>query len=187
MRSTSILNLAVALGLAACGGDDGLSTNLQAVYGVSTWTQNATACDAEGATVADLQDPFFYIKTESFFGESILNVKQCDTVAECQMLARDKDTIHLGSFNFEEGSDAEGWTNRGGFAFSFQGMCEGSIHEVRMTSTGSGVRIEDRRFEAVPFPADSSDECPDDKLEAAVAGQPCSELEVVTAAKTADF
>ncbi len=187
MRRNSISKLWLVVGLVACGGSDGISTNLEAVYSVSTWTRHLQACSAEGPSVAAQEDPFFYLKVESFPGGSLLSFRECVTVEQCQMLARDNGTIHLGQFAFEEGSDESGWRLRYGSAFASQGSCQGSIHEALLTSTGTMVKIEDRRFEAVPFPPDGAGECPDDKLEAAVAGQPCSELEVVTAAMAADF
>jgi len=53
---------------------------------------------------------------------------------------------------------------------------------------GTAIRIEQKHVEAVPFPpVAGDDECPDAKVEEAAAGQPCDELEVVTATFMQDY
>jgi hypothetical protein len=181
--------LLLVLLAAGCGGDSG--TAMEGIYTVSTWTRNATACDVEGMSTASSHDPLFYIKSESFLGAKFVNVKDCLDVADCKALANDGDTIHIGMFNFDDGGDSEGWTNRSAFgfeSFSMPGMCTGSVKVSKLVREGTGVRIEERNTDAVPFPVSSGDdECPEDKVEAAAMGQPCTELEVVTAAFNSDF
>ena len=167
--------------IAACGGGES-GTSHEGIYSVSTWTRNGTACDVEGPSIASSNDAFFYVKNETFLGASFVNVNGCDDVAACKTEANDKDTIHIGMFAFEEGSDSSGWTTRSAFAFDVMGQCQGGVTESKLTISSSMFRIEQKHFEAVPFPPSAGeDECPDEKVEQAIAGQPCDELEVVTA------
>jgi hypothetical protein len=166
--------------LAGCGSDS--KTGLEGIYMVSTWTRNPTACDVEGPSVATQHDMFFYIKDEDFIGTHFVNVKTCNDLAACDTEANDDGTIHIGEFNFEDGSDKSGWKNHSAFAFATQGQCEGGVTDTTMTAASGAIRIEERHVEATPFPAGTgSDECPDDKVDQAAAGKPCTELEVVTA------
>lgn len=170
--------------LIGCGGgsDGGGGTSFEGIYRVDTWTRNLMACDVEGPSVATSHEPLFYVKNESFIGAKFVNVNGCDDIATCKMDANDKDTIHIGSFTFEEGDDASGWTTRNAFAFDVQGMCKGGVIDTQLTITSTMLRMEQRHVEAVPFPPSSGeDECPDDKVEMAAQGQPCDELQVVTA------
>ena len=173
--------------VAACGGGES-GTSHEGIYAVATWTRNGTACDTEGPSIASTNDPFFYVKNESFLGTSFVNVNGCDDVATCKTEANDKDTIHIGMFAFEEGGDSDGWTTRSAFAFDVSGQCQGGVTESTLTITSSSFRIEQKHFEAVPFPPVSGeDECPDEMVEQAAAGQPCDELEVVTATFNSDY
>lgn len=174
--------------LIGCGGGGGGGTSFEGIYKVDTWTENRMSCDAEGASTAMNHEPLFYVKNESFLGASFVNVNGCVDLATCKTEANDKDTIHIGSFAFEEGSDGNGWTSRSAFAFDVQGQCEGGVTDTKLTIMKTGFRIEQRHVEAVPFPpVAGDDECPDAKVEEAAMGQPCDELEVVTASFMSDF
>ena len=168
--------------LIGCGGGGGGGTSFEGIFMVDTWTQNRMSCDVEGASVATSHEPLFYVKNESFLGQGFVNVNGCDDATICKTDANDEDTIHIGSFTFEEGSDSNGWTTRSAFAFDVQGQCQGGVTDTKMSITKTTIRIEQRHVEAVPFPPSSGeDDCPDDKVETAAMGQPCDELEVVTA------
>ncbi|HLL24645.1 MAG TPA: hypothetical protein VK427_21080 [Kofleriaceae bacterium] len=173
--------------LAGCGGDFG--TSHEGVFTLKSWTRNTTSCDAEGGSVAPPGQAFFYVKNESFLGSDFINVKGCDDVAGCVAEANEKDTINIGQFALDKGSDGGGWTSHGASGFSFAGSpCEGSVFDLKLAITATEFRLEERRTEAVPFPAETGeDKCPDDKVEKAAAGRPCSELEVVTATFVQDF
>ena len=178
MRITCLLLTTIVAG---CGGGGG-GTSHEGIYSVTTWTRNSTACDVEGTSVAAMNEPFFYVKNESFFGEDFVNVNGCADVSDCKTQANDNDTIHIGMFAFEEGDDKNGWKTRSAFAFEVSGQCQGGVTESVLTISGSSFRIEQKHFDAVPFPPSTGeDECPDEKVEQAAAGQPCNELEVVTA------
>lgn len=177
MRFTCLL----LMGTMACGGGGG-GTSFEGVYAVATWTRNPTSCAAEGPSVAATNPKFFYVKNESLLGTEFVNVNGCGDVAACKTEANDEDTIHLGNFAFEKGSDSGGWTTRSAFAFEVQGQCQGGVTESILTISSTGFRIEEKHFEATPFPPSSGeDECPDAKVEEAAKNAPCDEFEVVTA------
>jgi hypothetical protein len=177
--------LALILLVVGCGGDSG--TGREGIYSVLGATRNPTACDVEGPPQTGLE-PFFYIKNESFIGAHFVNVKTCMDATECEMEANESDTIHIGRWTFEEGSDSDGWTNRSAIAFEFDGTCMGGVTETSLKFDGMTVRIEERSFDAVPFPPSAGeDECPDEKVEAAIEGVPCEDFEVVEAAFQSDF
>lgn len=181
------ISLLACVVLAACGGGGGGSSK-QGIYTVDTWTRNGTACDVEGPSVKTTHDPLFYLKNESFLGVDFLNVNGCNDAAECKTLANDKDTIHLGQFNFDEGSDSAGWKTHSAFGFVVQGQCQGTVNDATLTFTGTSLRIEARSIESRPFaPSTGMDECPDAKVEENAQGQPCTELEVVTATFMSKF
>ena len=101
----------------------------------------------------------------------------------CTTQANDDETLHLGDFIFETGSDKAGWTARNSVAFGSGGTCNGFVADATMTATGQTIRIEQRTTDSAPF----TGECTTEDAEAAAAGQPCSELEVMTATFVAKF
>ncbi len=176
------LLLSSSIAATACG--SGSLTDLEGVYSITTWTDNQSGCDAEGPSVAMGREPFFYIKSENFLGSKFVNVVNCADVADCQAKATDKDTLHLGGFAFEEGSDSSGWTAHSAFGFGSNNMCMGDVSDVIMTSGDGTVRIESRSTMSAPYTGNCDD---DAAAEAAAAGQPCSSLEVVTATFNTSF
>jgi hypothetical protein len=175
MRAFTIIIGSVVL--AGCGDD---FTKLSGIYTINTWTQNDTACDAEGPSVASTREPMFYIRKEDFLGLEFLNVSLCDDLAMCEADAADENTINLGGWSFEEGNDTAGWTDQSAFAFDSNGTCTGSVRDTIMTSVDRMVRIESRERDVAPFPPVGGD-CPDEDAVAAAEGQPCTSLEVTTA------
>jgi hypothetical protein len=172
--------IAIACSAAACGS----LTDLEGVYTIDTWTQNSTACDVEGPSVAAINDPNFYIKIENFLGHEFVNVVECADVATCAAEAGDDETLHLGGWAFEDGSDDDGWRETTAFAFDMNGTCTGSVRDTVMTSPASNtVRIESRERDTQPFPATGGD-CSDEDTLAAAEGQPCTTFEVTTATYT---
>ena len=184
-NKTTALLIATAALLGACGG----GSAFEGVYEATAWTENTAGCDAEGPSkLADEFQTTFYIKLEDFFGK-FLNVKFCDDVAMCKEEAGDDGTIHIGSFTFESGGD-DGWSADyySGFGDFDTGICDGDYVEASIAPSGEdGVRIEVRRTEAGGFMEESDGFCDDDKGNDAAAGQPCTELEVLTAARVDDL
>ncbi|MEO8703209.1 MAG: hypothetical protein ABI867_24395 [Kofleriaceae bacterium] len=182
------LACALAVSLLACGGDGDTITDLEGVYTVATHTQNLTSCDAEGASVTANSPPNLFVKSENFLGQKFVNVNECESVGECQTLAADDSTLHIGQFGFETGSDSAGWTNTSAFASNFAGEdCEATRTAASLTDEGGAIRIEARVSHATFAPGSGSDACPDEAALAATADAPCEQLEVLTATFTADF
>lgn len=183
MKLTTVVLGALVLG--ACGG----GSAFEGVYEASAWTENTAGCDAEGPSkLANESQTMFYIKLENFFGE-FLNIKFCADLATCQEEAGDADTIHLGSYTFEDGGD-DGWSVGwySGFGDFDTGICDGDWVEAELTSSGEdGVRLEVRRTAAGGFMEDSDGFCDDDAGREAAEGQPCTELEVLTAGRIGDI
>jgi hypothetical protein len=97
------------------------------------------------------------------------------------MLAAESDTIHLGMWGFDQGSDGDGWTSKfySGFPDTAN-VCQGDFVTTTMTGiAGQSVRVEVRRVTAGGFPPESDGFCDDAAGEAAAQGQPCTSLEVM--------
>ena len=142
----------LGLFLIGCGGGDGGGTSFEGIYRVDTWTDNTTGCAAEGPSVAMMNDPLHYVKNENVFGSTFVNVKSCDDIATCTTEANDADTIHIGSFGFDEGSDSAGWTTHDAFSFSTNGQCDGGgVTDAKLTISATSLRIESKHVSALPF------------------------------------
>jgi hypothetical protein len=173
------------LALAACGG--GLSTDLEGVYMTATWTENATACDVEGPSkLAGQTDKALFVEVAEFLGVEFVNAVQCTDIADCQSKAAE-DTIFLGGFAFEGGSDSAGWTGATVFASGDQTTCTGSVVDYVMTDAGGGLRIESRERDSKPFAVASDGFCDTDDARVAAEGQPCVRFEVITATFASDL
>jgi hypothetical protein len=181
-----VLGCAIACG--ACGGDS--SSALQGIYQASTWTSNELGCDAEGPSVLETQaETIFYVKEENFLGIEFLNVSFCSDLADCETMAADDDTIYVGRWGFEDGSDAGGWTTSWFEGFPDENdVCQGLFARAGMTGVeGESVRVEVRRSQTAPFPANEDGWCEDEDAEPAAEGMPCAELEVMTATWLAEL
>ena len=172
------------------GGVTGDRTAFEGIYRVETWTRNQMACDVDGPSIATMREPLFYVKNEMnalLTTPRFVNVNSCPDIATCSSEANDT-TMVYSSFAFEQGSDALGWSTRSVFVFDMQGQCEGGVTETKLMLGQTSARIEQKHATAVAFPAVAgNDPCPDAKIEEALAGQPCDELEVVTATFLQDY
>jgi len=186
-RAIGLAGLAMILALGACGGG---GSELQGIYQADTWTKNDTACDAEGPSILATQtETTFYIKQEDFLGSKFLNLNFCADQAACATLAADGDTIHLGMWGFDSGSDGDGWTSEfySGFPDA-SNVCQGAYVTTTLTGTGGqSVRVEVREVTAGGFPPDADGFCADADGKAAAQGQPCTSLEVMSASFLADI
>jgi len=118
-----------------------------------------------------------------------LNLNFCDDVADCEALASDADTIHLGMYGFDLGSDGNGWRSEyyAGFT-NADDVCEGAYRVATMTQPDdTHLRVEIRDTEAGGFAPDSDGFCDDDAGKAAAQGQPCTALEVFAATLVGDL
>lgn len=177
----TMMAIAIALhGSVGCG-DDGSA--LQGIYAIDTWTDNAAGCDAEGESILDTQsDTALYLKEENFLGAKFLSGVLCADVAACAEMAADDETIHLGRYSFEDGSDADGW--RAGYcsAFCDAGTCDGDYVENVLTSRAEGeIRLETRSTPVTGVADDGDGFCDDAAARAAAEGEACGSLEVIAA------
>jgi hypothetical protein len=171
----SILVPFLALFLFACG-DSG--TAAEGIYQIASWTENVDSCDSEGASIAeDNSNTFLYVENAEFFGQEFINVATCPDLETCRSEAED-DTINLGGFAFESGSDSDGWTSSGYF-LSGQDTCGGEVFEDRLLVTDDGVTIERRAKIVEGIPLDSDGFCDGDAAEAMAKSLPCARLEVL--------
>ena len=170
--------LLACLLLISCGDDGG--TALGGVYEISAWSENPDSCDVEGPSV--LPHPFgtthFYIKNESFFGESFVNVVGCEGVPDCQEQAKDI-SIDLSFFgNLASGNDDDGWR-------SDDSSCGGGgtidYPELLMRQGGENQVVLEAQIKSLDDPPEDSDGFLDCEAGyAQVASLPCEKLEVIT-------
>lgn len=184
MRKLTPFAILVAT-LVGCGG---LESELTGIYEITAWTENATACDAEGPSIlAGQQEAWFYVRVEDLLGQEFLNAAKCADLATCKTESGD-DTIQFNGWTFENGDDAKGWRGTTVFAGGSGGQCSGGVTDHVMTSLGAdAVQIESREREARPFSADGEGFCTTDDAIAAAEGEPCVSLEVVTATRSASL
>jgi hypothetical protein len=177
-------NLLFAVFLVGCGGS---LTELEGIYNVTAWTENTAGCGAEGASVLEtMSDKAIYVEEDEFFGEKFVAAVHCTDEADCRAKAG-MDTLFLDGFFFESGGDDDGWKGQTVFA-SGTDMCSGQVIDHAMSGdVGTSIRIESRTRESRPFAKDSEGFCDTDDAREAAEGQPCTELEVLSATFTADL
>jgi hypothetical protein len=180
--------------LVACGGGD--MTALEGIYTIDTWTENTAGCAAEGDSILESQGrTALYVKIETFVTEKFINVNPCTDIADCESMASDGDTIHLGQWGFESGNDDDGWTNIWYAAFDNfddETQCDGTRHEDVMRAPADGaLRIEARASQTVQFakPQGITDcwDLEDEEIEELVGEPACGELEVLAATYDSDL
>lgn len=178
---TRLIALALLLVAAGCGGDDD-GTALAGIYQLSSWTHNPEGCEAEGpeAPEASLNSHFF-VRQDSFFGVEFVSAVMCSDLEVCRADAADTDTIHLGGFAFDQGSDGDGWTGSTYILAVGETSCSGQVYQSTLTGeAGDSVRItrESKTVADVPLAAD--DDCDSEAALAQADERPCEELSVVT-------
>ncbi len=163
-----------------CGGDEGVSTSLEGVYEINTWTENPDGCDAEGPSV--LPNSFgtthFYVKNENFFGQSYVGVVACDGVAACQVKAEE---VFIDLFFFGPlvlGNDDEGWRND-------DSSCGGGgtipYPDLLMLPDGEDAVLLESRIKTLDDPPEDDEGFLDCEAGfAQVAALPCEKLVVVS-------
>tara|TARA_R110002096_G_scaffold239101_1_gene430751 strand:+ start:121293 stop:121838 length:546 start_codon:yes stop_codon:yes gene_type:complete len=172
----SILLSIFAVFLFAC---DGGGTGAAGIYEIASWTENPDSCDSEGASVAENNsDTFLYVENAEFFGQEFVNVGMCPDLEACRSEASD-DTINLGGFAFEDGSDSKGWSSTGYFIGG--DTCSGETYADTLLITDEGVTIERRATDVDGVPKDSDGFCDGDAAVEMAKSLPCSRLEVLKA------
>ena len=166
----------------ACTGGSSVETELVGVYTMSSWTQNDTACDAEGPSILETEtDKAIFVEVGSLLGQEFLQVVTCVDVPDCQSKAAE-DTIFLGEFAFDGGNDTSGWTGATFGGSIAEGQCSGLVTDFLMTGpTPDTLRVESRSRNTRPFPQDSDGFCDLAAAKTAAEGQPCMQFEVISA------
>lgn len=172
--------LGLGLALAACGG--GISTDLEGIYEIETWTSNTAGCETEGMSVlASQSQQRFYLRSESYFGADFLNVALCTTDTACATEAA-AGGIEFDGWAFEDGSDGAGWRGTFTDAGVVDGECQGPVSDDVLRSPAAGtLRIESKFRESRTFAPDGEGFCDSDDAIAAASGEPCVRFDVVTA------
>jgi hypothetical protein len=181
MRKTILIGALAALG--GCGGDSGSA--LEGIYVITEWTENTTAC-TEGPSILGF-DTAMFVRYETFFGTSYLHAMPCADVAACAEMAAEEDTLFLGGYFLDRGSDGEGWIGDDFDQSSFDGTCEGNYIEYVLTGeVGADVRVEGHAYPVEPFPEDEDGFC-DSRAAREAATETCTGLEVLVATYDSDI
>lgn len=177
-RVFGLFVLAICVATAAGCGDDKLS-ELDGMYELDSWTDNPDSCDAEGpAALEEGNTSHFFVRNDEFFGQEFLAAVTCSDLQECRDMAAETDTLFLGGFLFDEGSDSSGWTGKSGFLGGEN--CDGEVQVATLTGEpGTAVTIERRSYVVTDVALDSEGECDFDDAYAQAESQPCATLEVV--------
>lgn len=177
MRHLGVVSLALAL--AACGGDG--QSDFVGIWEPTAWTDNPTACDSPGTSVLEGRTGFFAVLDQKFFGQRFLSAVSCDDLEECRGLFGDENTLHIGNYTFDRGSDDDGWKGTTTYAFADQDdTCTGEVLAHTMRDDGGALVIETIRTEVSGVPLDADGFCDTDEAEALAADAPCTGYEVVT-------
>jgi len=178
-RLTALAPVLVACTAAACGDDGGSATELEGIYQLASWTHNPDSCDGEGPDAPEATFySHFFVKLESFLGEEFITTVFCSDLDECRATAAEDDTIHIGNYAFDGGSDGEGWTGRS-LILQIDETCSGSVFEATLTGDpGASVRIDQETKTVSDVPL-ASDGCDEEAAYDQAAPLPCEELTVV--------
>jgi len=161
-------------------------TQLEGIYTISEWTRNDTGCAAEGPSILSGQlAKLVIVRTNSFFGQSYIELIPCSTLDQCRLDAAGSATVisEFGSVN--EGSDSAGWTGGRVTAGGSGGSCSGTVTNTTLTSTAATmIQIDAETHPTGMFPTDADGFCTTDDAQEAAASQPCDGLDVVRATFT---
>lgn len=177
-----------ALVFAACdSGDvafDDAAANVEGIYQVTAYTRNDAACSPGSDSLLG-QDRFAVAFTQTIFGEHVLTVTSCASVADCRAKLADMRANEpvLLDFQFSANAVANSVLVGEGASTGFaeDGVCTGG--EVSATSielVGSRLRVE----QAITIADDYLPEngfCTTDLAQRFAEDNTCSQLEVLTA------
>jgi len=152
----------------ACGDDDKGSSGpgLTGLYEVTTHTATEMGCD-DPQPVADVANcfdcavraDFFKVKSQSFFGQTILVMVDCASETACDDDGEDPDTINLSGPLFDRASGG-GWLGEVKAASGSGTSCSYTAVEYRLDPDGEGVTFMSTRETANPEVA-NEDACLD--------------------------
>ena len=168
--------------IAACGGDDGGSTELEGIYTLESWTHNPDSCDGEGPAASEESSyTHFFVRFDSFFGEEFVAAVTCANLEECRADAADDDTLFLGGFFFDQGDDDGGWTGSSSVLSIGETSCMGSVFQATLTGeAGASVRIDEETKTVSDVPLGAEDDCDNEAAYDQASDLPCEQLTVVS-------
>lgn len=180
--------------IAGCDDEGGGGDSLNGVYEVTSHTLSADGCDdSQPVESYDmfghfymLEQPFFVVQNESFFGVSVKTIEGCDAAEPCPE-SMDEDSFGGGGQTFVE-RQGDAWVTNavaaggspidGGPTFN----CTVTRTYAILEATEGGVRATQRIEKTESFVAQTEDECfdytdnpPEDRLS-------CDSLEIIEAA-----
>ena len=92
MKCSSFVSILTgALSIVACGGGDAQGTGVtnasafEGIYQLTAASENTAGCAAPGASkLSELHDQFFLLASSEFFGQKVVILTSCSSVADCQ-------------------------------------------------------------------------------------------------------
>lgn len=165
LRHASFIAVATIASLAACGDDP---SPLLGVWQVTSHTMNPSACDVEGAAVAD--PPYIKFIESEFFGQTFVERVDCTSATTC-----DESASLFGETYSESIADGLRGSVYASSGDSTRCILSGSRWEARLVD--GAVRIEKRHYVSGDLVGVT---CDPDTTEAMFDTLPCVELEVMT-------
>lgn len=147
----------MALGLVACGGDDGGGSDpVIGTFEVTSHQLSEMGCempvplvDPSSCFGCVVEKPFFKVKRQSFLGSSFLTVVECDSATMCDDDGDDPDSIDLGGAILERKEDGA-WLGNA-YAASYGGAsCSYQETEWKLEETEAGVALTRTVLRALP-------------------------------------
>jgi hypothetical protein len=198
LRAFSVgISLVLAAGCSSGDDDagDDFGKELEGVYAIETWTENASACDVEGPdTLASQTDKKLAIRHDKFVIPFIV-VATCTDLDDCANSTAGSIFSALGGGATLEKKTADGYTTEGGeliWSRTSTG-CSGLVVEPLLTSLGESrvaFRTSTYKFADVPFDTKNDqgeDDCSAKSLRQAAKDAGCVKLDVITATREADI
>jgi hypothetical protein len=163
-----------------CGGDD--ESALQGIYELASWTSNPDSCDVEGPPSFEASAySHFFVRQDEFFGETFVSAVMCADLEECRTNAAETDTLFLGQFSFDEGSDDSGWTGWNASGIPSDDGCDAMVNLGRLTGEpGVSVTIRQEGRPVTGVPLDGEGDCDLDVAHERAEDASCEQLVVVT-------
>jgi len=206
MWSTSIrVGLVAVLGVGGCADDSGggsgddlelkAARDFEAIYEITTWTENMDGCDAEGDDrLAMANEPYVALVANEVFGLVILEAMSCVDVADCETKAqayRDEELTaseYRTTMSEQLGPDElSGFTAWSGFGRD--GICESREYEEHtLVRDGDALTVTSRVYALEDRPEEDGF-CVADPLEmkSEADGAPCTGATDLGGTRVADL
>ncbi len=166
---TRLIGLLIASFGIGCGDGDGAG-GLDGIYEITSHTLTGESCAGTPTEVTDdtacfqcvLTQPYFKIKTQTFFGQTIRSAIECESATACDD-SDDPDTIDLSGPIFEFSRDGK-FVGEAAAAATGGAGCSYTLAVFTLEETDTGVmitRTESRLSPDSPSAALGGDDCLD--------------------------